>query len=100
MGMPATTFASKALILGQVWRNHKDADELADFFKYNDLGVPLAFAYAEGIIHHTPTMEEYVNETFELFLEELNIEDAGFEDLLDLNEALEVLADYEGPLFS
>jgi hypothetical protein len=97
--MPTTTFDSKALILGQLWMHHKDADELADFFEYNDLGVPLAFAYAEGIVTHTPTLEKYVNETFDLFLEELNIEDAGFDDLPDLNEALQVLADYEGPLF-
>jgi len=92
-----TTFESKALILGQVWGHYKDADELADFFKYNDLGVPLAFAYAEGMISHTPKLEECVNETFDLLLEALNIEDAGFDDLQDLNNALEVLADYENP---
>jgi len=33
--MPATTFDSKALIIGQAWMEHKSADELADFFKYN-----------------------------------------------------------------
>jgi hypothetical protein len=97
--MSTTTFDSKALILGQLWMRHKDAEELADFFEYNDLGLPLAFAYTEGIVTHTPTLEKYVNETFDLFLEELNIEDAGFDDLPDLNEALQVLADYEGPLF-
>ena len=97
--MPTTTFESKALILGQLWRHHKDAEELADFFAYNDIGVPLAFAFAEGIVNHTPSLEQYVNESFDLFLEQLNIEDAGFYDLPDLNEALQVLAHYEGPLF-
>jgi hypothetical protein len=95
-----TTFDSKALILGQVWMHHKDADELADFFKYNDLGIPLAFALAEGIINHTPTLEQYINETWDLFLEALDIEDAGFDDLQDLSDALEVMEDYEGPLLS
>jgi hypothetical protein len=89
--MPATTFDSKALIIGQVWGEHKTADELADFFKYNDVGVPLAFAYAEGIITHTSTLEEYINETFDLLLEALDIEDAGFDDLPDLWDALEAL---------
>jgi hypothetical protein len=55
-----------------------------DFFVYNDLGLPLAFAFAEGIINHTPTLEQYVNETFALFLEGLDVEDTGFESLEDL----------------
>jgi len=86
-----TTFESKALIIGQVWMEHKTADELAEFFNYNDVGVPLAFAYAEGIITNTPTLEKYVNETFDLLLEALDIEDAGFEDLPELWDYLEEL---------
>jgi len=94
--MPKTTFESKALIIGQVWMEHKTDSELADFFRYNDLGVPLAFAYAEKIINLTPTIEQYVNETFDLLMEALNIEDAGFEDLPDLWDALEAWEEYEG----
>ena len=82
--MPETTFENKALILGQLWLNYKDDDELADFFVYNDLGLPLAFAFAEGIINHTPTLEQYINETWDLFLEGLDVEDEGFESLDDL----------------
>jgi hypothetical protein len=89
--MPTTTFENKALILGQVWMEHKTDDEMSDFFEYNDIGVPLAFAFAEGIINHTPTLEQYVNESFALFLEALNIEDAGFDDLQDLWDALEAI---------
>jgi hypothetical protein len=91
--MPTTTFENKALILGQVWMEHKTDDEMSDFFEYNDIGVPLAFAFAEGIINHTPTLEQYVNESFALFLEALNIEDAGFDDLQDLWDALEAIED-------
>jgi hypothetical protein len=82
--MLTTTFENKALILGQLWLNYKDDEELADFFEYNDLGLPLAFAFAEGVINHTPTLEQYVNETWALFLEGLDVEDEGFEDILDL----------------
>ena len=84
--MLTTTFDNKALILGQLWINYKSEDEWVDFFIYNDLGLPLAFAFAEGIINHTPTLEQYVNETFALFLEGLGIEDKGFEDIQDLLE--------------
>jgi len=93
--MPTTTFESKALILGQVWMQHKTDDEMADFFAYNDIGVPLAFAFAEGIVNHTPTLEQYINESFDLFLEALNIEDAGFEDLKDMWDALEALEEHK-----
>jgi hypothetical protein len=84
--MPKTTFESKALILGQLWLNYKDDEELADFFVYNDLGLPLAFAYAEGIINSTPTLEKYINESFDLLILGLDIEDTGFEDITDLLE--------------
>jgi hypothetical protein len=84
--MPATTFENKALILGQLWLNYKSDDELADFFEYNDLGLPLAFAFAEGIVNHTPTLEQYINESWNLLIEGLDIEDTGFEDITDLME--------------
>lgn len=82
--MPSTTFENKALILGQLWINYKGDDEMSDFVEYNDLGLPLAFAFAEGIVNHTPTLEQYVNETWHLFIEALEVEDTGFEDLTDL----------------
>ena len=88
--MPTTTFDNKALILGQVWMQHKSDNEMADFFAYNDIGVPLAFAFAEGIVNHTPSLEQYVNESFDLLLEAIDIEDTGFEDLQDLWDALEI----------
>lgn len=84
--MQTTTFENKALILGQLWINFKAEDEWADFFVYNDLGLPLAFAYAEGIVNHTQSLEQYINETWDLFLEGLDIEDTGFENIGDLVE--------------
>lgn len=78
--MPQTTLDNKALILGELWINHKSEDEWQDFFEYNDLGLPLAFAFAEGIVNHTPTLEQYINETWLLLLEGMELEDIGFED--------------------
>ena len=76
---------------------HKTDNEMADFFAYNDIGVPLAFAFAEGIVNHTPTLEQYINESFDLFLEALNIDDAGFDDLQDMWDALEALEENDNP---
>jgi hypothetical protein len=82
--MPTTTFENRALILGQLWINFKAEDEWADFFVYNDLGLPLAFAFAEGIINHTTTLEQYINETWDLFIEGLGIQDTGFDSINEL----------------
>jgi hypothetical protein len=82
--MRLTDFDSRALILGQLWVNYKNDDEWTDFFEYNDLGLPLAFSFAEGIINHTPTLEQYINETWDLFIEGLDLEDKGFARLEDI----------------
>lgn len=82
--MPTTTFESKSLILGQLWINFKTDDEWMDFMVYNDLGLPLAFAFAEGIINHTTTLEQYINETWDLFIEALGVQDTGFDSIDEL----------------
>jgi len=79
-----TSFENKTRILGQLWINFKTEDEWADFFEYNDMGLPLAFAFTEGIVNHTNTLEQYINETWSLLLEGLETEDTGFVDLSEL----------------
>lgn len=51
---------------------------------FNDLGLPLAFAVAEGIAEHTDKLEDCINETWEAFIKRLGIEDVGFERLEDI----------------
>ncbi len=83
--MPTPTdFDSRALILGQLWINFKEDNEWTDFFAYSDLGLPLAFAFAEGLINRTPSLDQYINETWDLFIEGLGIEDQGFARLEDI----------------
>lgn len=75
----ATTLENKALILGQLWINNKEEDEWSEFFEYNDLSLPLAFALAEEIIDLTPKLEAYINESWDLLLKGMDIEDIGYE---------------------
>ena len=85
-----TEFESRCQILSDLWINYKKDEEFADFIEYNDLGLPLAYAIAEGIVEKTELAENFINETFELLLSALDIEDEGFETLdgiLDLAEA-------------
>lgn len=83
--MEETTFDNKALILADLWMNFRDEDGFADFFEYNDLGLPMAYAIANGIVKSTDKAEAFVNETFLLLLASLGIEeDTGYDNLDDI----------------
>jgi hypothetical protein len=83
-----TTFSSKTLILSDLWLNYRDDEEFKDFTEYNDLGLPLSYLLANKIVEPTPVCEKFVNETFDLLLAGLGIEDTGFELLDDLLDSL------------
>lgn len=80
----STPFSNKCDILGDLWIDYKGDDKFADFIQYNDLGLPLAYAISGGIVESTPIAEGFVNETFDIFLEGLGIDDTGFETLDDI----------------
>lgn len=87
-----TTFTNKASILSDLWLNYRDDSEFQDFVEYNDLGLPLAYAFDAGIVPETETLVAFVSETFDVLLAGLSLEDSGFEildDLLDLGRPLE-----------
>jgi hypothetical protein len=52
-----------------------------DFIEYNDVGLPLAHFIAEGLVDSNPKAEAFVDETFNLLLASLNINDTGFDSL-------------------
>jgi len=83
-----TPLSSRAQILGDLWMNYRDDEEFLDFIEYNDLGLPLAYALANGIVEKaTSAAETLIDETFELLLGALEIpQDEGFESLDDLLE--------------
>lgn len=74
-----TPFSTKATILGELWLNYRNDPEFKDFIQYNDLGLPFAYGISEGMIDKTPIVEKYVEETFDVLLGGLGIEDEGFE---------------------
>jgi hypothetical protein len=83
--MTTTFFENKADILAELWLDYRDNTEFTDFIQYNDLGLPLAYAFANGIIDKpTPMLEQFINETFSLLLAGLSVEDVGFEVLDDI----------------
>lgn len=79
------SYSDRLDILSDLWMNYKQDVEFVDFIEYNDLGLPLAYAISNSIVKTTEVAQGYVDETFELLLAALEIEeDTGFETLDDL----------------
>jgi hypothetical protein len=81
-----TPFSNKAAILAEVWMNYRSDEDFQDFVEYNDLGLPLAYAIAENIIPATDRAKRFIEETFDILLAGLNLEDEGFETLTAILE--------------
>jgi hypothetical protein len=82
---PTTPYSNRCDILAELWVEYKHDAKFQDFFDYNDLGLPLAYAISVGIVSSSDLSANFVNETFELFLDVLGIEsDTGFESLSDI----------------
>ena len=84
----ATHFENQASILGKLYMNYKEDVQFEDFVEYNDVGLPLAYLMSEGLSIPTDDGVRYIQETWELFLGGLDIEDTGFETLEDVFEVI------------
>jgi hypothetical protein len=80
----STTQESKADILSELWLSYKNDQNFEDFFAYNDLGLPLAYAISNGIVKATDMSNKFIDETFSLLLASLEIEDEGYDGLDDI----------------
>ena len=87
--MSKTTFDNKCQILGQLWLQYRDETNFKDFIEYNDLGLPLAYAISENIISSSNQAEKLINETFDLLLSGLGVDDTGFDSIDDLFDIVE-----------
>jgi hypothetical protein len=64
--------------------NYRKDEEFKDFIAYNDMGLPMAYFVDNQLVEPKPIAVNFINETFELLLSALEVEDTGFEDLNDL----------------
>ena len=78
------TFENKITILAELWMNYRDDEDLQDFVEYNDLGLPLAYFLMNEIVLPTEQSELYINETYDLFIASLQVEDRQWESLDEL----------------
>jgi hypothetical protein len=82
--LPKTSLDAKAAILSDLWIAYKKDSQFEDFIEYNDVGLPLAFLYTEGLVEIKNAGSMFIEETFEILLSTLGIEDTGFETLDDV----------------
>lgn len=80
-----TPFENKCEILGDLWMEYRDDAEFEDFIEYNDIGLPLAYYLSNKIVAPTTIAQQFIEETWTLFLNALEIsEDTGFDNLDEL----------------
>jgi hypothetical protein len=79
-----TPFSKKCEILGELWLKYRSEEDLEDFLEYNDLGLPIAYAIANDIVKPLDLAKSFVDETFELLLASLKVEDTGWDNLNEL----------------
>lgn len=68
-------------ILGNFYLNYKDDSSIGEFIEFNDIGLPLAYLASEGLCEPTESAHIYIQETFNMLLATMGLEDIGFESL-------------------
>lgn len=81
-----TPFSKKCEILSDLWIQYRLQDGFQDFFDYNDLGLPLAYAVNNEIVGNTAKSQGVIEETWELLLAALNLQDIGYSDIAQMFE--------------
>lgn len=74
-GTATNRFSNRCEILADLWLGYRQDEEFRDFIEYNDLGLPLAYAFANEIAKETEIAERYINESYELLAESLGVSD-------------------------
>ena len=75
---PETAFSAKCKILAEIWIDHRDDADFEYFVQYNDLGLPLAYSLVNKMFVETQIVKELIDETFDLFLATMGVDDLGY----------------------
>jgi hypothetical protein len=67
-------FADKSGMLAQLWLEFKEDKDFSAFIEYNDIGLPLAYCHANGLVSEVTDLgEQYIIETVDMFFKLLDI---------------------------
>ena len=76
-----TNIETQIDILGNFYINYRDDKGIKEFLEFNDIGLPLAFLASEGLCQPTEMAIVYIQETFNMLLATMQLEDIGFDSL-------------------
>jgi len=84
-----SSFEQKCKILGQLWSEFKDEEGWEDFVDFNDISLPLAFLLDMKMAENPSSLAiNFIEQTFVSLLTRVNLEDAGWESLEDILDAI------------
>ena len=73
-----TPFDYRCSIMGHIWVELRHDSDWKDFCDYHDVSLPLAYAIAEGIVEKTEEAEKWINDSWNLLMAGLEMQDQGF----------------------
>ena len=76
-----TNIETQIDILGNFYINYKEDKSVKEFIEFNDIGLPLAFLTSENLCQPTDIAITYIQETFNMLLATMGLEDIGFDSL-------------------
>lgn len=81
-------------ILSELWENYRDDEDFSQFIEYNDLGLPMAYCLAEGLVTEITNIgQRYITETFDLLLAALSIDINNVQDGMSLTDLFNMAQD-------
>jgi hypothetical protein len=91
-----TDFVTQCVILGELYENYKEEKDFRAFIEYNDLGLPLAYLTAQGlIVEVSDDGRRYILDTFEMFIKSIKLTEDDILEGMTLDEVLEIAADLD-----
>lgn len=91
--MSKTPFSSKCDVLGGLWLYYREEaqknEDWSEFFRYNDIGLPMAYALSEELVETaTEDGTELIEETWLMFCSYINIDpDGEYKTIVDAFES-------------
>jgi hypothetical protein len=76
-----TDFTTRCEILGELYDDYSQQKNFKDFIEFNDIGMPLAYFVSADLCEASDDGIRYINETWDLFLVALDLEDIGYHNL-------------------
>ena len=84
-------FMRKSKILAQFLDEIEEDEDLQAFIKHNDVGLPLARFISAGLATPLPQAYTYVNETYAMFIDAMEVSEIDASGANDFNELMVIV---------